>query len=98
MPIYEYKCEECGHTIELLQNTVDEKRKDCPKCGARMKRLLGVPALIFKGSGFYATDYAQGSTGSGRPSQSSKPGSEKVDADESASSDTSDKKAEETGG
>lgn len=60
MPTYEYECKKCGHTFELFQSIKDEPRKTCikPKCRGRAKRLLGTGAgLLFKGSGFYITDY-----------------------------------------
>lgn len=60
MPTYEYKCNKCGHHFERFQNMSDEPIKVCPECGGRVKRLLGTGAgVIFKGSGFYATDYNQ---------------------------------------
>jgi putative FmdB family regulatory protein len=58
MPTYEYECQKCGHHFELFQSIKDAPRKTCPKCKGRVKRLLGTGAgLIFKGSGFYITDY-----------------------------------------
>ena len=58
MPTYEYKCTECGHLFELLQKFSDEPVKVCPQCGGKVKRLIGPGAgAIFKGSGFYQTDY-----------------------------------------
>ena len=58
MPTYEYECQKCGHHFELFQSIKDAPRRTCPKCHGRVKRLLGTGAgIIFKGSGFYATDY-----------------------------------------
>src|SRR5882672_3982665 len=59
MPTYEYECPKCGHAFELFQSMRDEPLKKCPKCKkAGVKRLIGGGAgLIFKGSGFYITDY-----------------------------------------
>jgi len=58
MPTYEYECEVCGHTFELFQSIKAEHIKECPKCGCHVKRLIGAGAgVIFKGSGFYITDY-----------------------------------------
>jgi putative FmdB family regulatory protein len=58
MPTYEYECQKCGHRFELFQSIKDAPRKTCPKCRGRVKRLVGTGAgLIFKGSGFYGTDY-----------------------------------------
>ena len=58
MPTYEYECQKCGHTFEVFQSIKDAPKKSCPKCKGRVKRLLGTGAgLLFKGSGFYITDY-----------------------------------------
>lgn len=59
MPTYEYKCEACGHQFEKFQSITASAIKKCPECGKnKVKRLLGTGAgLIFKGSGFYITDY-----------------------------------------
>ena len=59
MPTYEYKCAACGHTFEKFQSITAPAIKDCPACGRKkVKRLIGTGAgLIFKGSGFYITDY-----------------------------------------
>ena len=59
MPTYEYKCDACGHAFERFQSITADPVKRCPECGkAKVKRLIGTGAgLIFKGSGFYITDY-----------------------------------------
>lgn len=58
MPTYEYECEKCGHRFELFQSMSEEPRKRCPKCRGKVRRLIGTGAgMIFRGSGFYATDY-----------------------------------------
>ncbi|HIE44492.1 MAG TPA: zinc ribbon domain-containing protein [Candidatus Omnitrophica bacterium] len=58
MPTYEYECEKCGHRFEVFQSITDEPVQECPKCDGYVRRLIGTGAgLIFKGSGFYATDY-----------------------------------------
>jgi putative FmdB family regulatory protein len=60
MPIYEYECEKCRHHFEELQPFTDKKTMKCPQCGGKAKRLISEGAgLIFKGSGFYITDYAR---------------------------------------
>jgi putative FmdB family regulatory protein len=63
MPTYEYKCTACGHQFEQFQSITAAPIKRCPQCGkAKVKRLLGTGAgLIFKGSGFYITDYRDSS-------------------------------------
>jgi putative FmdB family regulatory protein len=58
MPTYEYECQKCGHQFELYQSIKDAPKRTCPKCHGKIKRLWSTGAgLIFKGSGFYATDY-----------------------------------------
>ena len=64
MPTYEYECRECGHQLEQFQGINAAPLKKCPACGRlRLRRLLGAGAgIIFKGSGFYQTDYRRGGT------------------------------------
>ncbi len=64
MPTYEYRCSECGHELEALQSIKAEPLKTCPQCNSdSLRRLIGAGAgLIFKGSGFYITDYKNGNT------------------------------------
>jgi len=58
VPTYEYQCEHCGYKFEKFQNMSDEPLKECPKCKGNVKRLIGKGmGIIFKGSGFYATDH-----------------------------------------
>lgn len=58
MPTYEYKCTECGYVFELFQTMSAEPAKICPRCNGKVKRLIGPGAgPIFKGTGFYQTDY-----------------------------------------
>lgn len=58
MPTYDYKCTKCGDTFEIFQSMKDEPIKKCIKCDGEVKRLIGTGAgTIFKGSGFYQTDY-----------------------------------------
>ena len=65
MPLYEYRCESCGHQFEVIQKFSDALVAVCPKCGAGpVVKLLSSPAIQFKGSGFYITDYARKDSGS----------------------------------
>ena len=76
MPTYEYECKSCGHRFEKSQSMTAEPLKDCPKCHKKVKRLISSGSgFIFKGSGFYATDYRKGSPPTPAcPSAGSKPG------------------------
>ena len=57
MPTYGYECKSCGHSFDAFQSIKDEPLKTCPKCGKELRRLInGGTGVIFKGSGFYATD------------------------------------------
>lgn len=58
MPIYEYECRRCGHRFELIQKFSDKPRKRCPECRGAVDRLISPPAIRFKGTGWYVTDYA----------------------------------------
>ena len=63
MPHYDYQCQACGHVFEVFQSMTDEPLKTCPECQGPVKRLIGAGAgLIFKGSGFYITDYKKSSS------------------------------------
>ena len=58
MPTYDYKCQDCGYDFEKFQSINARKLSKCPRCGGKVKRLIGTGAgIIFKGSGFYETDY-----------------------------------------
>lgn len=63
MPTYEYGCTNCGHNFEIFQNINAQPLNKCPKCAKEIKRLIGSGSgIIFKGSGFYATDYRKKSS------------------------------------
>ena len=63
MPLYEYECFLCNHRFERIRRVADASAMICPECGGKVRRLLGVPALQFKGSGWYVTDYGKGNDG-----------------------------------
>ena len=66
MPLYEYQCDACGHRFEVIQKFSDPPIEVCSKCGGAVKKLLSSPAIQFKGTGWYITDYARsGSSSSG---------------------------------
>ena len=59
MPLYEYQCDACAHRFEVIQKFSDAPIDVCPKCGGAVSKLLSSPAIQFKGSGFYLTDYGR---------------------------------------
>jgi len=94
MPNYDYKCEKCGHLFEVFQSMNDPKLTDCPQedCDGTVKRLLGTGAgIIFKGSGFYQTDYRSDSykAGEKKASDASSPKKESKDSKDSKKSSDS---------
>ncbi len=88
MPIYEYKCEK-GHVFDVMQRMADDPLTECVECGAPAVRVLHSPAVHFKGSGFYNTDYGKKSKGNGTSSASEGSGESK--SSDSDSSDSSSK-------
>lgn len=71
MPLYEYECEKDGSRFEVIQKFSDEPVTICPDCGGKVRRLISSPAIQFKGSGWYITDYARkGKTDTGSNSSS----------------------------
>lgn len=60
MPLYEYECNACAHRFEVIQKFSDAPIDVCPKCGSAVSKLFSSPAIQFKGSGFYLTDYGRG--------------------------------------
>ncbi len=81
MPTYDYECqiEECGHTFEAFQSISARPLRKCPECGGKVKRLIGAGAgLIFKGSGFYITDYRSKSYSDDKTADT-KPSGDKAD-------------------
>jgi putative FmdB family regulatory protein len=75
MPTYDYVCDGCGHAFELFQSMTDAVKKTCPECGKKkLRRLIGTGgAIMFKGSGFYKTDYRSESYKKGAAAESPKP-------------------------
>lgn len=73
MPIYGYVCEQCGEVTEVLQGFNDAPLKTCPNCMGPVRKQFYPAGVIFKGSGFYTTDYKGKSAGNGSSGQSSKP-------------------------
>jgi putative FmdB family regulatory protein len=89
MPLYEYICVDCNHTVEVIQKFSDPDLSDCGECGGALEKVLSVPAIRFKGSGWYITDYARkDSNGHGRQQtpSSSKEGGSKTGSESSPDS------------
>jgi putative FmdB family regulatory protein len=100
MPLYEYQCKKCGHLFEKIQKFSDRLIKKCPECGGPVEQTISAPAVQFKGSGWYVTDYAKksqsstssdgGKDASGKDSKETKKDEKKS---ESSAKESSTKKA-----
>jgi putative FmdB family regulatory protein len=88
VPIYEYKCEGCGETFEVIQKFADAPLAVHEKCGGHVHRLMSAPSFQFKGSGWYVTDYAKGSGSSPAHTESGKSESGKNEKSDSGKSDS----------
>lgn len=107
MPTYDYECDACGHKFELFQSISDSPKKKCPECGKqKLRRLFGTgAAVVFKGSGFYQTDYrsesykkaaaAEKKEGKSEGKSESKKESKSSGTDSSAKSDSAKPKSKE---
>ena len=100
MPIYEYRCEN-GHEFETFQSMSEDAISKCMECGAPAQRVLSAPAVHFKGSGFYTTDYGKGkksgaSDSSGSSSEKSSSGSSSSSSSSDSSSKSSDSKSSDS--
>ncbi|HKM47372.1 MAG TPA: zinc ribbon domain-containing protein [Terriglobales bacterium] len=102
MPNYEYLCKKCGHRFEQIRKFSDKQLRKCPECGGVIEQVISAPAVQFKGSGWYVTDYAKkgsssASSSSSENESSAKEAKEKKDGkdtkkDEKPKSETSPKK------
>ena len=95
MPTYEYRCDKCGHGFELFQQMSDSVKRKCPECGKlTLKRLIGTGAgVIFKGGGFYETDYRSESYKKGADAEKKATETKSSDKSESKGSTKSDTKS-----
>ena len=87
MPLYEYQCQACGHRFEKIQKFSDPIEDVCPACGGKVDKLVSSPAIQFKGSGWYITDYAKKSSSESSSAKSSS--DKKADSSPSGSSGSS---------
>jgi len=95
MPLYEYQCLQCGKRTEVLQRLGEAPLAACPQCGGEVKKLISSPAFQFKGTGWYATDYAGKKTGAESKSEESKSeGKSETKADEGAKAEKPKESAE----
>jgi len=97
MPLYEYECDDCGHRFEKIQKFSDPLEHTCPKCGGHVHKLMSSPAIQFKGSGFYITDYPKGEKGTAPKSDGGKADRE-AKADKPAASTEGASKTEKSSG
>ena len=93
MPLYEYECDACAHRFEVIQQYKDAPIDVCPKCSGTVKKLFSSPAIQFKGSGFYITDYARKGSESAM-TKSGEAKSESTSSSESKSESKSETKSE----
>ena len=87
MPLYEYQCDACSHRFERIQKFSDPPVDTCPSCGGKVRKLLSSPAIQFKGSGWYITDYAKKSSGDSGKGSASTPSTSSGDTSASTSTD-----------
>ena len=87
MPLYEYQCDKCAHRFEVIQKYSDAPIAVCPKCGGPVMKLLSSPAIQFKGTGWYITDYAKSGSRDSKDSKDHTPAA-------SSSSSSSESKSE----
>jgi putative FmdB family regulatory protein len=84
MPIYGYRCGNCGHEFEVLQKMSDAPLKTCPKCSGQLSKMVYAAGIVYKGSGYYSTDYDKG----GKAASTASSNGAKSDSDSSSGSDT----------
>ena len=92
MPNYEYLCKKCGHRFEQIRKFSDKQLRKCPECGGVIEQVISAPAVQFKGSGWYVTDYPKKGAGSGASSSSSSSENDSSAKEAKESKDTKDTK------
>jgi putative FmdB family regulatory protein len=96
MPLYEYKCKKCGHQFEKIQKFSDRMVKKCPECGGVVEQMISAPAVQFKGSGWYVTDYAKKSSSPGSSGDSGSNSKDKKDDKPKSDSGSKDSSSKES--
>ena len=95
MPIYGYECGQCGHHFEVLQSIAEARLQICPECGGELRKVFYPAGVIYKGSGFYSTDYkGSSSNGKSRDKSSSEGSGESKPGGESKPESKSEKKTD----
>jgi len=94
MPTYEYRCRECGASLDVVQSFTDDPLTECPACEGELKKVFAAPSIAFKGDGFYKNDSRGGSSKSktavsGKDADSGSSGSDSSDSSDSSSKDAS---------
>ena len=96
MPLYEYECTKCHRRTEKIESVAGPHLKKCPHCGGKVERLLAAPAIQFKGSGWYVTDYAGKKSGASDAATAKETSSSETSAKDSAAKDSSKTPAKES--
>jgi putative FmdB family regulatory protein len=96
VPLYEYKCEKCGHKFEKIEKYSAPETRKCPECGSKAKREISSSAIQFKGTGWYVTDYAGKNAAAKSSDGESKPATTKEDSSSKKSDSTKESKSKES--
>ena len=96
MPLYEYLCKKCGHRFEEIRKFSDKQPKKCPECGGVIEQVISAPAVQFKGSGWYVTDYAKKSSSPGSSGDSGSNSKDKKDDKPKSDSGSKDSSSKES--
>jgi putative FmdB family regulatory protein len=94
MPVYEYACTACGERTEARQGFDDPPLEECPRCGGKLRKLYSPVGIVFKGSGFYATDGRTGSAAAKKATERSESAEKKSDKKDSKSASKSESRSE----
>ncbi len=97
MPIYGYRCEQCGHEVEVLQSMSEEPLRVCPNCTGPLRKMIYPAGIIFKGSGYYTTDYKSPGSGSRHGDSDAAAAASSSSGGDSASGSKGDAKSESKG-
>jgi putative FmdB family regulatory protein len=92
VPLYEYKCLKCGRRTEKIESVAGPYLKKCPHCGGKVEAMISAPAIQFKGSGWYVTDYA-GKSAAREGGKDEKPADEKAEKKDTASKESTAKES-----